>query len=121
MTEPLRFTYVGPARGAHMLATELRSIGCQPDYETPMERRDFQTAMDITSVIFTVLGSGPEIIDRVRQWVTRHPEAEVRGLPDSGAQTSIEARLDRAKALLDNGVISEEEHAEHRSRILGDL
>jgi len=78
-----RFTYIGPPPFAEELAQELQTRGISVDYEPPMEKRDFSTALTVVELPFTVIGSVPAIRFGVRAFMRRFSRAriEVSKLP----------------------------------------
>lgn len=114
------FTYVGPPAYASALAQELEAQGLSADYAPPYETKELATAMAAVSVAFSVTGSVPEIVSCVRAFTSRLEGTRVEGLPDERGR-SLEERLGAVDQLRDDGVITQDEHAEQRNRILGDL
>ncbi len=115
-----RFTYVGPPAYASALAQALEDQGLSADYEPPYETKDPATAMAAASVVFSVTGSLPDIVSCVRTFTSRFEGTSVQGLPVEQEQT-LHERLETLDKLRDDGVITVEEHAEQRNRILGEL
>lgn len=113
------FTYVGPARLTSALAQELDERGVAVDYEPPMEYKDAALALSIASVVFSATGPLTNIVGGVRAFTARWPGTRVEGLPGGGS--TIEERLGRLEKLRADAVITEQEYAEQRTRILGEL
>jgi hypothetical protein len=115
-----RFTYVGPPAYAGALAQELETQGLSADYAPPYETKDLATAMAAVSVVFSVTGSLPDIVSCVRAFTSRVDGTSVQGLPLEQERT-IRERLAAVDKLRDDGVVTSEEHAEQRERILSEL
>lgn len=119
MDTTTRLTYIGPAPYAGALAQELEEHGVSAEYDPPFERKDLSTALDAVTVLFAVTGPIGGIVAGVRAFKARHRGAEVEGLPEEA--TGIRERLAQVDALLSDGVISADEHAAQRARILDHL
>lgn len=115
-----RFTYVGPPAYASALAQELEERGLSAHYQPPLETKDLATAMAAVGVAFAVTGPIGEVIAGVRAFRSRFTGARVEGLPDEDGP-SIRERLAHVDELLADGVVTVEEHAAQRARILGEL
>ncbi len=120
MDSATRITYRGPPAYAGALAAALEAKGLSADYTPSFETKDLATAMNAVAVIFAVTGSLPEIVSTVRAFMARFPGTRVEGLPAEPDQTIAE-RLAAVDKLRTDGVITREEHAQQRSRILGEL
>jgi hypothetical protein len=71
-------------------------------------------------VVFAVTGPMKDIVAGVRAFTKRFAGTRVEGLPlDEGP--SLQERLARLDELTADGMITEEEHAQQRARILGEL
>ncbi len=114
------FTYHGRPAYAHTLAQELESRGVSVHYQPPIETKDFASAMSVVAVAFAVTGPMKDIVAGVRGFKARFADARVEGLPDDGTP-SLEERLGRLDELKADGTITEEEHAQQRARVLGEL
>ena len=119
MTE-FQLNYAGPPALASAFAQVLEEHGVTASYEPPFETKDLATAMAVVSVAFSVLGSPASIRESIRVFTDRFGNASVEGLPEQ-PEESIENRLGRVDDLLSRGMISHEEHARQRSRILDEL
>lgn len=114
-----RLTYIGPAPYVGALARELEEHGVSAKYDPPFERKDLSTAFDAVTVLFAVTGPIGGIVAGARAFKARHRGTQVEGLPEEA--TSIRDRLARVDALLSEGIVSAEEHAAQRARILDEL
>ncbi len=115
-----RLTYVGPPRYTGDLAQALEAQGVSVDYQPPMETKDLATAMAAVSVILAATGPASDIVATVRAFTRQFAGTRVEGLPDEGG-SSVRERLAQLDQLHADGVITEAEHAQQRTRILGDL
>jgi hypothetical protein len=115
-----RFTYIGRPAYAHALAEELESRGSSVSYQPPVETKDFASAMAAAAVVFAATGPVKDIVAGVRAFTARFAGTRVEGLPDDGTP-SIEERLGRLDELKADRTITEQEHAQERARILGEL
>jgi hypothetical protein len=122
--EVAELTYEGPAALVGLLAQMLREEGLSVSYEPPEEGRDLQEAATPATVVLAVTGpiwpSMWRAVKRFRAWATRRAvPAAVHGPAE--LEQSTEERLATLDRLLEQGTITEEEHAEQRTRILGEL
>lgn len=115
-----RFAYIGPPAFAGDLAQELQARGLSVGYQPPFETKDLATAMDAVGVAFAVTGSLGDIIAGVRAFRSRRAGTRVEGLPEADGP-SVRERLAHVDDLLADEVITVEEHAAQRERILGEL
>jgi len=115
-----RLTYIGPPAYASALAQELEAQGLTADYKPPYETKDLATAMAAVSLVFSVTGPASEIAPCVRSFTSRFAGTRVEGLPAEHTQT-VEERLSTLDRLRSENLISSEEHAEQRRRILNKL
>ena len=76
--------------------------------------------MAAVSLVFSVTGPASEIASCVRSFTSRFAGTRVEGLPAEQTQT-IDERLSTLGRLRSEDLISPEEHAEQRSRILNEL
>lgn len=120
MDSATRITYKRPPAYAGALAAALEAKGLSADHTPPFETKDLATATNAVAVVFAVTGSLPEIVSTVRAFMARFPGTRVEGLPAEPDQTVAE-RLAAVDKLRAGGVISREEHAQQRSRILEEL
>lgn len=87
--DPVRFTYVGPAPGASLLAQRLEAEGLTVIYQRPshtFERRDAGAALEIVRLVFEV-AEGALVVGSVAQVVRKvanryRDRFNVQGLPD---------------------------------------
>ncbi len=115
-----RFTYIGPPAYAGALAQELEARGLPVDYEPPVETKDLALAMSAVAVVFAATGPIKDIVSSVSAFKARFANARVEGLPDDEGP-SLRERLADLDELEADGVISADEHAQQRARILGEL
>lgn len=115
-----RFTYIGPPAYAGALAQELKAQGLSAEYEPPFETKDAATAMAAVAVVFAATGPMKDILAGVRAFRARFKGTQIEGLPDA-EPPSIAERLAKVGKLRADGVINEEEYAQQRGRILGEL
>jgi len=115
-----RFTYIGRPAYAGSLAQQLETRGLSVRYRPPVETKDFGSSMAVVAVAFAVTGPMKDIVAGVRGFKARFADARVEGLPDDGTP-SLEERLGRLDKLKADGTITEEEHAQQRARVLGEL
>jgi len=76
--------------------------------------------MAAVSVILAATGPVSDIVATVRAFTRQFAGTRVEGLPDEGG-SSVRERLGQLDQLHADGVITEAEHAQQRTRILGDL
>jgi hypothetical protein len=119
--DTIRFTYVGPAGSAGALAQDLRNRGFSVDYEEPIEQKQLPPAVEYIPVLFSVTGPMlPGVIAGVRRITKRFKGSHVEGLPTEDS-LSVEERLAYVDQLRSEAMITEEEYARERARILGEL
>jgi hypothetical protein len=119
--DTIRFTYLGPAGSEGALAQDLRNRGFSVDYEESTEQRDLPLAVEYIPVLFSVTGPMlPGIIAGVRRITKRFKGSRVEGLPEED-NLSVEERLAYVDQLRSEAIITEEEYARERARILGKL
>jgi hypothetical protein len=93
---------------------------CHCRVHPPFETRDLSSALAIVAVVLTATGSARDIAAGIQRFRERFgSRAQVRGLPEQ-RQTPGE-RLAEVDRLHKEGSITDEERAEQRSRILGEL
>jgi hypothetical protein len=113
-------TYEGPPPYVGALAQMLEEEGVTVEYTPPHETRDLSSALAIVAVVLTATGSARDIAAGIQRFRERFgSRAQVRGLPEQ-RQTPGE-RLAEVDRLHKEGSITDEERAEQRSRILGEL
>jgi len=100
------------------LAEQLKNAGLSVSYEPPEERRDAGAAFEAVRVVFEVIGDAQLLWSVVRKFKSLVPKAEIEAPP--APELTIEERLAHLEDLLQRGVITEEEHARQRARILDD-
>lgn len=114
-TFPLTLT--GPPRLASALAQMLKAEGAQVRYSPPVERRSVVDAAQEVVVQLTVNGVTASVAAAIYRFRSRWPGVNVAG----GPERSIVERLQELQDLHDDGVISDAELAEHRSRVIGEV
>jgi hypothetical protein len=116
-------TFEGSPASASFFAHLLREEGLTLDYERPEETRDETAAtMEVATLVLTVTGPlWPAIWDALRKFKAFEigRGAKISGPPE--LEMSTEDRLAMLDRLHDEGKITDEEHAQHRARILGEL
>ena len=119
--EVTRLTYEGPPAFVGLLAQIFREEGLSVHYDPPLETRDASGAIAIATVILAVTGPiVPAIWERVKRFRDgSRSRVAIRG--SSELEQTIEERLATVDRLLEQGTISEEEHAEQRARLLNEL
>jgi hypothetical protein len=122
--ELTELVYKGPPAFAGLLAQMLREEGLSVSYGLPEETRDLDGPMPLATVVLGVTGPlAPGIwnaVNKFRAWATRRAvPVAVQGPAE--LEQSTEERLTTLDRLIEQGTITEEEHAEHRARILGEL
>jgi len=120
VADTTRLTYIGLPAYASALAQELEAQGLTADYKPPYQTRDLATTMATVSLVFSVTGPASEIAACVRSFTSRFAGTRVEGLPAEQTQT-MEERLSTLDRLRSENLISPEEHAEQRRRILNEL
>lgn len=115
-----RFTYIGPPAYAVALAQKLEAQGLSVDYQPPMETKDLASAMSAVAVVFAATGPLKDILSGVRSFKARFAGARVEGLPEDEGP-SLRERLAHLDELKTDGVITPDEHAHQRARILDEL
>jgi hypothetical protein len=118
--DELNLTYVGPARDFTEVAQEFRERGIAIKYVPPMENKDAAAALAAISLAFSATGSIPDMLAAAHALRRRNPRVRVEGLPVVEA-TSIRERLQELEVLHAEGVISDEERAQQRGRILEEI
>lgn len=113
--DTLHLTYQGPPALVGALAQMLREEGLQVDYRPPMERKDLSIAQ--TVVDLAVQGAPVLVAAVVGRFSARFGGTKVDGLPEPG----VSERLKKLGELQEQGVITPEEYAEQRKRILDQL
>lgn len=122
MSDRMRITYIGPPPFVGELARRLEENGASVNYSPPIETKDMATAMEAVSVVLEVVrdvGVGLTVDMIVRNFEEDFRGTRVEGVPVADA--TIEDRLARLDDMLAKGLVSAEEHAEHRARILREL
>jgi hypothetical protein len=118
----IELKYEGPAAFAGFFAQLLREEGLTVGYEPPEEPRD-GTGLALAALVFAITGPvpWPAIWNAVKRFKASRlgKGAKISGPPE--LEMSTEDRLEMLDRLLKEGTITEEEHAEHRARILGEL
>ena len=120
----IKLTYEGPPALAGFFAQLLREEGLTVNYEPPDESRVLpETLLVEAAMVFAITGPlpWPAIWDAVKRFGASRlgRGANISGPPELEMPT--EDRLAMLDRLLEQGTITEEEHAEHRARILGEL
>jgi hypothetical protein len=118
----IELTYEGDPAFAGFFAQKLREEGLTVSCELPEESRDWTAAATLVGVVFTITGPvWPAIWNAVKKFKASRlgQGAKISGPPE--LEMSTEDRLAMLDKLLKQGAITEEEHAEHRARILGEL
>lgn len=85
-----------------------------------MENKDAATALAAIALVFSATGPIPDMIAAANALRRRNPRIQVDGLP-AGTATSTRERLEEFEALHADGVISDEERAQQRARVLDEL
>ncbi|MFL6044584.1 MAG: hypothetical protein ACJ72M_05640 [Propionibacteriaceae bacterium] len=121
--------YKGPPAFAGLLAQMLRDEGLSvsygpPEENTDLENTDLDGPMQLATVVLLVTGPlAPGIwkaIKKFKEWATKRAvPVAVQGPAE--LEQSTEERLATLDRLLKQGTITEEEHGEQRTRILGEL
>ena len=120
----IKLTYEGPPALAGFFAQLLREEGLTVNSEPPDESRVLpETLLVEAAMVFAITGPlpWPAIWDAVKRFGASRlgRGANISGPPELEMPT--EDRLAMLDRLLEQGTITEEEHAEHRARILGEL
>jgi hypothetical protein len=123
----IKLTYEGDPAFAGFFAQLLREEGLSVDYEPPDEFRDLPpdqlgNVLSGAAVVFSITGPiWPAIWNAVKKFKASRlgRGATISGPPE--LEMSTEERLAMLDQLQAQGTITEEEHAEHRARILGEL
>jgi hypothetical protein len=120
----INLTYGGSLFDVDLFAELLREEGLTVAYELPQLSEEERTEgpWEIATVVMSVTGPlWPAVWTAIRRFKASRlgQRAEISGPPE--LELSTEDRLALLDRLRDRGKISEEEHAQHRARILGDL
>jgi hypothetical protein len=121
----IELTYEGSPAFASFFAQLLREEGLTVSYEPPDEFRDLPpgTVMAAAALVFAITGPvpWPAIWNAVKRFKASRlgKGAKITGPPE--LEMSTEDRLALLDRLLEQGTITEEEHAEQRARILDEL
>lgn len=99
----------------------MRTRGFSVDYEEPTEKRNLESVVELTAAVITVKDYVlPGVIAGARRITKRFKSSRVEGLPDEES-LSVKDRLELLDLLKSEGTITEEEYAQQRARILGDM
>jgi hypothetical protein len=120
----INLTYGGSLFDVDLFAELLREEGLTVAYELPQLSEEERTEgpWEIATVVMSVTGPlWPAVWTAIRRFKASRlgQRPEISGPPE--LELSTEDRLALLDRLRDRGKISEEEHAQHRARILGDL
>ena len=119
-SDTVRLTYRGGVRGISMLAQMLEEQGVSVWYTPPRETRDMTEAAAIVVVVLSATGNMHDIAAAVQRFRQQFgARAQIEGLPEP--KHSVEERLAAVDQLLADGKITQEEHAQQRTRILNEL
>lgn len=111
----MHLTYQGSPAQVGALAQMLRAEGLQVDYQPPMEYKDLSVAQ--TVVDLAVQGAPYLVAAVVGRFTARFGGTKIGGLPEPG----VPERLKKLEEFQAQGVITAEEYAEQRKRILDEL
>ena len=120
----INLTYKGSPLSVDFLAQLLREEGLTVDYAMPQPTAEEQRLelWELTTVALAVTGPlWPAVWTAVKRFKGSDlgQEGEISGPPE--LELSTEDRLAILDRLRDQGKITEEEHVQHRARILGEL
>jgi hypothetical protein len=120
----INLTYKGSPLSVDFFAQLLREEGLTVDYAMPQPTEEEQRLelWDLTTAALAVTGPlWPAVWNAVKRFKGSHlgQEGEISGPPE--LELSTEDRLAILDRLRDQGKITEEEHVQHRARILGEL
>jgi hypothetical protein len=120
----INLTYKGSPLSVDFFAQLLREEGLTVDYAMPQPTEEGQRLelWELTTVALAVTGPlWPAVWNAVMRFKGSQlgQEGEISGPPE--LELSTEDRLAILDRLRDQGKITEEEHVQHRARILGEL
>jgi hypothetical protein len=120
----INLAYKGSPLSVDFLAQLLREEGLTVDYAMPQPTDEEQRLelWELTTVALAVTGPlWPAVWTAVKRFKGSQlgQEGEISGPPE--LELSTEDRLAILDRLRDQGKITEEEHVQHRARILGEL